>query len=79
MVKETFRLYPSSPLLLPRQTMERCKIDGYEIEAKTVVYVNVWAIARDPENWEDPEEFYPERFLLGSKCLINFFIITSNM
>ncbi|XP_061356517.1 cytochrome P450 71A1-like isoform X1 [Gastrolobium bilobum] len=65
-VKETLRLFPPSPLLLPRETMERCTIDGYEIQAKTLVYVNAWAIARDPENWEDPEKFYPERFLGSS-------------
>ncbi|XP_027330520.1 cytochrome P450 83B1-like [Abrus precatorius] len=62
-VKETLRLFPPSPLLLPRETMERCKIGGYEIEPKTLVYVNAWGIARDPENWENPQEFCPERFL----------------
>ncbi|XWS66754.1 hypothetical protein CRYUN_Cryun05aG0227500 [Craigia yunnanensis] len=28
--------------------------------------MNVWAIGRDPESWEDPLTFKPERFL-GSK------------
>ncbi|RHN77556.1 putative cytochrome P450 [Medicago truncatula] len=65
-VKETLRLFPPSPLLLPRETIESCNIDGYEIKPKTLVYVNAWAIARDPENWNDPEEFYPERFIISS-------------
>ncbi|KAK2452307.1 cytochrome P450 83B1 [Trifolium repens] len=65
-VKETLRLFPPSPLLLPRETIENCNIDGYEIKPKTLVHVNAWAIGRDPENWEDPEEFYPERFFMSS-------------
>jgi cytochrome P450 len=65
-VKETLRLFPPSPLLLPRETIENCNIDGYEIKPKTLVHVNAWAIGRDPKNWEDPEEFYPERFFMSS-------------
>ncbi|KAI3469875.1 hypothetical protein Pfo_026538 [Paulownia fortunei] len=62
-VKETTRLYPPVPLSLPRETTESCIVDGYEIQPKTFVYVNVWAIGRDPEYWENPNEFLPERFL----------------
>ncbi|KAK2452309.1 cytochrome P450 83B1 [Trifolium repens] len=65
-VKETLRLFPPTPLLLPRETIQNCNIDGYEIKPKTLVYINAWAIGRDPENWKDPEEFYPERFFMSS-------------
>ncbi|GAA0172864.1 hypothetical protein Leryth_003364 [Lithospermum erythrorhizon] len=61
-VKETFRLHPPATLLLPRETMRHCTIGGYDIAAKTRVLVNVWAIGRDPATWENPQEFYPERF-----------------
>ncbi|RVX15120.1 Cytochrome P450 83B1 [Vitis vinifera] len=63
LVKETMRLHPAAPLLVPRETLEKCVIDGYEIAPKTLVFVNAWAIGRDPEFWENPEEFMPERFL----------------
>ncbi|XP_020209026.1 cytochrome P450 83B1 [Cajanus cajan] len=61
-LKETLRFYAPTPLL-PREAIRNFTIEGYEIEAKTLVYVNGWAIQRDPEAWKDPEEFYPERFL----------------
>ncbi|KAJ9674883.1 hypothetical protein PVL29_024047 [Vitis rotundifolia] len=66
LVKETMRLHPAAPLLVPRETREKCVIDGYEIAPKTLVFVNAWAIGRDPEFWENPEEFMPERFLGSS-------------
>ena len=62
-VKETFRLHPPAPLLIPRETISHFKIDGYDIRPKTLLYVNAWAIGRDPECWKDPEDFFPERFM----------------
>ncbi|XP_045828439.1 cytochrome P450 83B1-like [Trifolium pratense] len=68
-IKETLRLYLPGPLLVPRESREKCNIGGYQIPAKTILYVNAWAIQRDPDIWKNPEEFYPERFLESS---INF-------
>ena len=61
-IKETLRLHPPSPFLLPRESRESCVINGYEIPAKTRVLVNAWAIGRDPRYWTEAERFYPERF-----------------
>ncbi|XP_070020557.1 premnaspirodiene oxygenase-like [Nicotiana tabacum] len=61
-VKETLRLHPQLPLLVPRECREETNINGYSIPLKTRVMVNVWAIGRDPKYWEDAEDFKPERF-----------------
>ncbi|XP_058193830.1 cytochrome P450 71AP13-like [Rhododendron vialii] len=62
-VKEIFRLHPPAPVLVPRESMEEVTIDGYNIPAKTRFFVNAWAIGRDPESWENPEVFEPDRFM----------------
>ena len=65
-VKETLRLYPPGPLLLPRQCGQDCEINGYHIPIKSKVIVNAWAIGRDPNHWSEAERFYPERFIGSS-------------
>lgn len=64
-MKETLRLHPPAPLLVPRESIDACEINGYMIPAKARVIVNSWAISRDPRYWEDAEEFKPERFAEG--------------
>nr|BAJ97899.1 predicted protein [Hordeum vulgare subsp. vulgare] len=62
-IKETFRLHPPAPLLLPRQAQATIRIAGYAIPKDARVLVNVWAMGRDEAIWPEPDKFMPERFL----------------
>nr|CAB3491196.1 unnamed protein product [Digitaria exilis] len=61
-IKEALRLHTPAPLLIPRVCHETCKIMGYDVPKGMVVFINMWAICRDPKYWDNPEEFKPERF-----------------
>ncbi|RVW92895.1 Flavonoid 3',5'-hydroxylase 2 [Vitis vinifera] len=69
--KESFRKHPSTPLNLPRVSTQACEVNGYYIPKNTRLSVNIWAIGRDPDVWESPEEFRPERFLSGRNAKID--------
>ncbi|XVF79409.1 hypothetical protein PTKIN_Ptkin14bG0220100 [Pterospermum kingtungense] len=61
-IKEALRFHPPSALLT-RESRSQFNINGYNIYPKNHIYINIWAIGRDPKSWKNPEKFYPERFV----------------
>ncbi|KAI4338780.1 hypothetical protein MLD38_023793 [Melastoma candidum] len=64
-IKETFRLHPPATMF-GRVMREDCSIHRYDIPKDSLVVINAWSMGRDPNYWENPEKFYPERFLGSS-------------
>ncbi|XP_043723676.1 trans-cinnamate 4-monooxygenase [Telopea speciosissima] len=62
-IKETLRLRMAIPLLVPHMNLQDAKLGGYEIPAESKILVNAWHLANNPDQWKNPEQFRPERFL----------------
>ncbi|KAM3746354.1 hypothetical protein ACB098_06G196700 [Castanea mollissima] len=61
-VKETFRLHPPAPFLVPHKAETAVEMCGFTVPKNAQILVNVWAMGRDPSIWTDPNIFFPERF-----------------
>ncbi|XP_059342664.1 steroid 21-hydroxylase-like [Ammospiza nelsoni] len=62
-VSETLRLRPPAPLALPHCALRHTSLGGLPVAAGTVLIPNLLAAQQDPDIWQHPEVFLPERFL----------------
>ncbi|KAK1988192.1 cytochrome P450 [Colletotrichum cereale] len=60
---ETLRWRPGFPLAIPHATTQDDIYEGYHIPANTTIFMNIWAIGHDPDEYDDPDTFNPERFI----------------
>lgn len=47
----------------PHATSADCEYEGYKIPAGTIVTTNHWLISNNPNEYDQPARFMPERFL----------------
>ncbi|KAH7578059.1 hypothetical protein JRO89_XS01G0335500 [Xanthoceras sorbifolium] len=71
-VRETFRMHPAGPFLIPHESLRATTINGYHIPAKTRVFINTHGLGRNPKIWADVEEFRPERHWLADGSRLHF-------
>ncbi|KAF8872233.1 cytochrome P450 [Infundibulicybe gibba] len=63
LIKETMRWKSVFPLAIAHASTEDVEYDGYFIPKGAVVIGNAWAILHDPDEFPEPEEYRPERYL----------------
>ncbi|KAJ6716250.1 CYTOCHROME P450 FAMILY 705 SUBFAMILY A POLYPEPTIDE 25-RELATED [Salix koriyanagi] len=66
-VKEAMRLNPPVPLF-DRICRENCKLAGYDIVKGTTMIMNIYSIMKDPEIWDNPNDFIPESVTAVVQC-----------
>ncbi|KAJ7665797.1 cytochrome P450 [Mycena rosella] len=64
MILENHRFRPMAPLMIPHMTLAPEEYKGYIIPKGATIFVNAWGIFHDPDLYDDPESFNPDRYLL---------------
>ncbi|TCD69399.1 hypothetical protein EIP91_007746 [Steccherinum ochraceum] len=68
-ISEAMRLHVVTPLGGMRAAAKDDIYDGFFIPKGTLIQPNIWQMAHDPEVYEDPMEYIPERWLVQNPPL----------
>ncbi|XP_018026595.1 cytochrome P450 2L1 isoform X1 [Hyalella azteca] len=60
---ETMRYSSMITMNVQRSATRDTTINGYFIPKDTIIVVSNYSVHHDPRYWEEPDKFYPERFL----------------
>ncbi|XP_068248867.1 cytochrome P450 2L1-like isoform X1 [Palaemon carinicauda] len=69
-INEVSRLVSLTPLSVPHSTNKAIEVDGFIIPKNSVLMPHMVSCHTDPQYWENPEEFNPDRFLDSEGRLI---------
>ncbi len=61
--QETLRIYPVAFLTVPRRTKQPVELQGYHLEAGTMIQGSIYLIHQREDLYPEPKKFKPERFL----------------
>lgn len=64
-VREVLRLYPPTWLFVRVARCDHRLPSGYEVAQGTKVYLSQYLCQRDPDLWENPQQFQPDRSVNG--------------
>lgn len=60
-ILESLRLYPPA-WIIDRVPIQEEKFDGINLTPDTLINLFIYGVHRDPEHWQNPEQFIPSRF-----------------
>ncbi|KAA1473593.1 cytochrome P450 [Dentipellis sp. KUC8613] len=63
-MSEVFRMRPPLQLGVPHYSIADEVVDNYLIPKNSTIFTNIWAMNHDPEAFDQPERFDPDRFLI---------------
>lgn len=62
-IAETQRIRPVVPVGIPHGSVEPTILNGFDIPKGAMIVPLQWAVHTDPDKWDEPEVFNPDRFL----------------